>query len=161
MKKIDIPAGVEFRPVGTGDEKIINEFFDAMGGESRALFNRRDFNRRGVLKHCLHPDDETRRYWIAEIDGEMIGYVFFLDFNTSIPALGLALRDDMRGKHLGRALVDFAIRTAKETGKGGIQLTTHVANVRGQALYEAMGFTLVGPCKNGTEFFYLYRFNEN
>ena len=65
MKNVEIPAGVEFRPVVGGDEGIINEFFDSMGGESRAMFNRRDFNRRGVLKHCLHPDDETRRYWIA------------------------------------------------------------------------------------------------
>ena len=98
--------------------------------------------------------------FVAELDGKMIGYLFFLDFNTSIPALGLAIRDELRGRHLGRALVDFAIRTAKESGKGGIQLTTHVANVRGQSLYETMGFTLVGPCKNGTEFFYLYRFQN-
>ena len=160
MKNTDIPSGVGFRPIVSGDEKLTNEFFDSMGGESRAMFNRRDFNRRNALKYCSHPEDETRRYWIAELDGKMIGYLFFLDFNTSIPALGLAIRDELRGRHLGRALVDFAIRTARESGKGGIQLTTHVANVRGQSLYETMGFTLVGPCKNGTEFFYLYRFQN-
>ena len=117
MKNTDIPSGVGFRPIVSGDEKLINEFFDSMGGESRAMFNRRDFNRRNALKYCSHPEDETRRYWIAELDGKMIGYLFFLDFNTSIPALGLAIRDELRGRHLGRALVDFAIRT-KRVGQG-------------------------------------------
>jgi GNAT superfamily N-acetyltransferase len=90
----------------------------------------------------------------------MAGYVFFLDFNTSIPQLGLAVRDDLAGKGLGGYLVDFAIDAVKKAGKGGIQLTTHVANLRAQALYEKKGFVLVGPTKNGTEFFYLLRFCE-
>ena len=160
MKKVDIPAGVEFRTVMPGDEEIINEFFDTMGGESRALFNRRDYNRRGALKYCARPDDKTRIYWLALLDGQVIGYIFFLDWDTSIPELGLALRDQFSGKHLGRALIDFAVRTARESGKGGVSLTTHVANVRAQALYETTGFELIGPCKNGTEFFYLYRYVE-
>ena len=54
----------------------------------------------------------------------------------------------------------FAEDMARKAGKGGIQLTTHVANLRAQALYEKMGFTLIGPTKNGTEFFYLYRYRE-
>ena len=147
------------REITAEDEPLIAEFFDAMGGESRALFNRRDFNRKGVLKYCAKPDP-TRRYWIAELDGKMLGYVFFLDWNTSIPALGVAIRDELRGLHLGRELVAFAQKTAKEAGKGGIQLTTHTANIRGQAMYEAMGFVCMGLCKNGTELFYLYRYRE-
>ena len=151
---------ITFRPMEREDAPAVEAFFDAMGGESRALFNRRDYNRRGALKYCERPDP-TRRYFVAEADGEMVGYVFFLDFNTSIPQLGLAVRDDLRGRGLGRALVAFAIDEVRRGGKGGIQLTTHVANLRAQALYEAMGFTLVGPTKNGTEFFYLYRFSKN
>lgn len=150
---------ISFSEVKACDEERIAEFFDAMGAESRALFNRRDYNRRGVLKFCARPD-ATRRYWIAELDGIMAGYVFFLDWNSSIPSLGLAVRDDLRGKHIGRALVAFAQRTAREAGKGGIQLTTHTANLRGQVLYENMGFECMGLCKNGTELFYLYRYRD-
>ena len=98
---------IEIREVKEGDEPLINDFFDAMGGESRALFNRRDFNRRGVLKFCARPD-KTRRYWLALLDGVMIGYVFFLDFNSSIPALGIAIRDEYHGMHIGRLLIGFA-----------------------------------------------------
>lgn len=148
---------IEIRELAPGDEPLINQLFDSMGGETRALFNRREFNRKGALKFCSRPDP-TRRYWLAMLDDKIAGYVFFLDWNTSIPALGLAVRDDLRGQHLGTRLVDFAQRTARECGKGGIQLTTHFANIRGQALYEKMGFQCMGQCRNGQELFYLYRF---
>ena len=145
------------REISHGDGELMNEFFDAMGAESRALFNRRDYNRRGVLKYCNCPD-KTRRYWLAELDGKAVGYVFFLDWNTSVPTMGVAVRDDFQGKHIGKMLVQFAIDTVKQTGKGGIQLTTHSANLRAQMLYENMGFQCMGLCKNGIELFYLYRY---
>ncbi len=148
---------ITLREIGAGDEGLIDAFFDAMGSESRALFNRRDFNRRGVRKFCSRPDP-TRRYWMAELDGAMAAYVFFLDWNTSIPALGIAVRDDLRGRHLGRNLIAFAQAEARAAGKGGIQLTTHTTNLRAQTLYENMGFVCMGLCKNGTELFYLYRY---
>ena len=157
VDKENILKNLTLREVHSGDEAAINGFFEAMGGESRSLFNRRAYNQRGALKYCQNPD-KTRRYWIAEAEGEMVGYVFFLDFNTSVPELGLAVRDDLRGLHIGRELVAFAQKYARESGKGGITLTTHVANVRGQALYEHMGFKCVGLCKNGTELFYLFKY---
>ncbi len=149
--------GIFLRDAFSGDEDIINEFFDNMGGESRAFFNRRDFNRRGVLKYCAK-GDKTRRYWLWIKDGVMLGYVFFLDYNTSVPSLGIAIRDELRGKGFGSKLVSFAKDIAKKEGKGGIILTTHNANVRAQALYEKAGFTCMGSCKNGTELFYLFRY---
>lgn len=157
MKNVEISNRLTIRPLAPEDASAIENFFDAMGGESRALFNRRDYNKNGVLKYCSRPDP-TRRYFIAELDGCMAGYVFFLNFDTSIPELGLALRDDLQGQHLGRELVAFAQNEARACGKGGLLLTTHVANLRGQALYEAMGFVCMGQCKNGTELFYLYRY---
>ena len=160
MDAMELIKDYELREIKSGDESLINEFFESMGGESRSLFNRRGFNQRGVLKYCANPD-KTRRYFIAEKDEKMLGYVFFLDFNTSIPSLGIAVRDELRGLHLGRSLIAFAQSFAKEQGKGGIQLTTHVANLRGQALYENMGFQCMGICKNGTELFYLFRYLDS
>ena len=148
------------REVCAEDTERIGAFFDGMGGASRSLFNRRDYNRRGVLKYCNKPD-ATRRYVLAlEQDGSMAGYVFFLDDNTSIPELGVAVRDDLQGQGLGRYLVEYAIELARNEGKGGLILTTHVANLRGQTLYESCGFVCMGQCKNGTELFYLLRFRN-
>ena len=152
-------AQVNIRELTADDVSRIENFFDCMGAESRAVFNRRDYNRRGALRACRTPD-ATRRYWIAEWEGVMVGYVFFLDWNTSIPALGIAVRDEWQGRGLGRRLMAFAMERVKDAGKGGIQLTTHVANLRAQVLYESVGFTCMGACKNGTELFYLLRFNQ-
>ena len=159
MKPQNAFENMTLRELTAGDEPLLNEFFDQMGGESRALFNRRDYNRKGVLKQCTRPDP-TRRYWLALLDEKMVGYVFFLDWNSGVPELGLAVRDELQGKHLGRTLVSFALETARNAGKGGVILTTHLANLRAQALYEATGFRQMGVCKNGTEFLYLCRFTE-
>ena len=150
---------MKIRPLQSGDEKIIESFFSSMGGESRALFNRRDYNKRGILKQISRMELD-RRYYIAEYLGEMIGYVFFLSYNTGVPEIGIAIRDDLRGNHLGEILMNYAIGIAKEEGKGGIYLTTHIANVRAAALYEKLGFKQMGVAKNGTELMYLLAFRN-
>lgn len=157
MASGNLIKNITLREIRAGDEELIGEFFDSLDPVSTALFNRRNYNRRGVLRFCAKPDP-NRRYWMAELDGNMAGYVFFLDFHTSIPELGVAVRSDLQGNGLGKHLVEFAINTASECGKGGIQLTTHVANLRAQTLYETLGFVCMGSCKSGTELFYLYRF---
>ena len=145
------------REMVPGDEALINEFFDSMGGAARAVFNRRDYNRRGALRYCTKPDG-TRMYYLFILDGKIAGYVFFLNYNTGIPELGMAVRDELSGIGLGKVIGEFAITLAKEAGVGGLYLTTHVANTRAQALYEYLGFRLIGPTKSGTEFAYLLNF---
>ena len=147
------------REITCNDTKKISDFFDKMGSESRSVFNRRDYNRRGVLKFIAKPDG-TRRYYAAELDGEIAAYFFFLDYDSSIPELGIAVRDDLAGRGIGTHLISLAKDMAKSEGKGGIQLTTHVANLRAQTLYESAGFVCKGVCKNGTELFYLLNFRK-
>ncbi len=161
MADIDksIINSLTIREINAEDTGKISDFFDKMGPESRSVFNRRDYNRRGVLKFIVRPDS-TRRYYAAELDGEIAAYFFFLDYDTSIPELGIAVRDDLAGKGIGTYLVSLAKEMAKEAGKGGIQLTTHVANLRAQTLYESAGFVCKGVCKNGTELFYLLNFRN-
>ena len=148
----------EIREIEPSDEGLINGFFDEMSGEVRSLFNRNDHNRQGVLKQLKRPLS-SRKYWIA-LDGEkMLGYVFLLDTDTGVPTMGIALAEDCRGRGLGKTLTRFVIDKAREMGKGGIQVTTHVANIRAQALYEAMGFRLMGiSARNVQELYYLHAF---
>ena len=153
-KLIDQITVREFTPDDVG---AISDFFDKMSPASRSVFNRRDYNRRGILKFATRPDP-TRKYYLAMLDGEVAGYFFFLDLDTSIPELGIAVRDDLSGRGIGTYLVSLAKDFALNEGKGGIQLTTHVANLRAQTLYESAGFVCRGVCKNGTELFYLLNF---
>lgn len=147
------------RETEAGDAEKVNEFFDAMGAESRALFNRGNYNRQALLKQCTEPDP-TYRYWLALRDGQMLGYVFLAHWNTGVPILGIAVRDDLKGMRLGGYLMDYAIEKAKAAGKGGIFLTTHIANIRGQVLYESRGFECMGTYRNAKELFYLLAFKD-
>ena len=147
------------RPMMSEDKELVNEFFDAMGAESRAMFNRTDYQRKWMLKYCAK-QDPSQHYWLAESDGKMLGFVFFHQWNTTIPMLGIGVRDDLKGMHLGGRLMDYAIEAAKEAGKGGIRLTTHVANLRGQMLYEKKGFRCMGQANNPLEVFYLLWFED-
>ena len=74
----------------------------------------------------------------------MVGYVFLWDMDTGVPWLGIAVRDDFKGRHLGRRLIRHAQECAVAEGKGGILLSTHQNNMRGQMLYERMGFESIG-----------------
>ena len=150
---------LQIRLITSGDEVMIDEFFSVMGGESRALFNRHDGNHQTALAYCRNPGDATK-YFCAVEDGHMIGMVFLWDLNTSIPWLGIAVREDFKGKHIGRKLISYAQKYVRDLGKGGIQLTTYVANLRGQVLYETMGFRKLGCCGCGDELYYLFRYTD-
>ncbi|MBO5938358.1 MAG: GNAT family N-acetyltransferase [Clostridia bacterium] len=150
---------IALREAKSGDEEMVNAFFDRMGGESRAVFNRGEYNRKGLLKFC-QKGDATRKYWLLVDGNEMLGYVFFLDWNMKIPTLGVAVRDDLRGRRLGRSLCEAAIEKAKQSRKGGIMLTTHPANARAQTLYESLGFRCFGIARNCVELFYILNFKD-
>ena len=94
------------------------------------------------------------------LDGDrMAGYLFLWDLNKSVPWLGIAVAEAYKGKHLGRILMQTAKEYAMAQGKGGILLTTHVANLRGQGLYERSGYERLGIHTSG-EILYLLRFDS-
>ena len=147
---------ITIRPLIAGDEGAVNEFFDAMGGESRALFNRHGGNQAGVLDFCEKQNTDRRRYWMAEDeDGRMAGLVFLWDLHTGIPWLGIAVSESMRGKRFGQVLIDVTKSWCHAHNKGGILLTTHMANYRAQSLYERCGFVRLGVSNQDNELLYL------
>ena len=96
--------------------------------------------------------------FMAELDGVMIGYVFLYDMDKCVPVLGIGALEGYKGVGVGSAMMRFAIEYAKKMEKGGIMLTTHVANTRGQGLYEKYGFERLGTALTG-ELLYLLRFD--
>lgn len=146
---------VVIRPFQGTDRDAVSEFFDQMGGESRAFFNRDDGNRFTALKF-FDEQPKDKNYFMAELNGVMVGLVFLYDMKRSIPWLGIAVREEYKGMHIGRKLMDYAASYAESQGKGGILLTTHVSNIRGQALYERSGYERMGMHESG-EALYLLR----
>lgn len=154
---MDDQQDVAIRPFAAGDETLVSAFFDQMGGETRALFNRGDGNRFTAMRFFEGAQDHTARF-LAEAGGRMVGYVFLWDMDKRVPWLGVAVSEDWKGRHLGRRLLNHAHAYAKELGKGGILLTTGFANVRGQGLYARMGYEHIGTHISG-ELLYIIRFD--
>lgn len=143
------------RPFASSDQTLVEAFFDQMGGETRAFFDRAGGNRAGALSYFQGTDQHTLR-WLA-LDGDrMVGYLFLWDLDTGVPWLGIGVAEDFKGRHLGRRLMQVARDHAEQAGKGGILLTTHVANIRGQGLYERCGYERMGMHAGG-EVLYLLR----
>jgi len=153
----DLPENINIREFAPGDRAMVEEFFAQMGGESKAFFNRGDWNHQNAIKFFDGSADADTVYFLAELDGLMLGYVFLWDLNRGVPWLGIAVREEYKGRHLGRLLIEHASKYAQAAGKGGILLTTHVVNLRGQGLYERMGFERLGTHTSG-EVLYLKRF---
>ena len=148
--------GVLIRPFMEGDRDAVNEFFDQMGGETRGFFNKGDGNRKLALKWFTPERDNWLEPFFVEKDGVMVGYIFLFEADTYLPELGIAVREDWKGKHLGRRLIQFLIDYTKERGDGGLMLTTSPANVRGWSLYSRMGFKHMGTYTDG-ELLFIYR----
>ena len=148
-------ANLTIRPFQPDDQDAVVGFFDQMGGEPRAFFNRNDANRTTALRYFSDKPEDIR-YFMAEQNGLMVGYVFLFEMNRSVPWLGIAVREEYKGRHIGRKLLAYAEAYAKAQGKGGILLTTHVSNIRGQSLYERCGYERMGMHQSG-EVLYLRR----
>ena len=153
------------RNFSIGDRELVTEFFNQMGGESRSFFNRGDGNRNNALSFFDKNGEEPNAVrFLSSVTDEsgkeiMTGYVFAWDMSTSVPILGIAVREEYKGKGLGRLLIQHLTNYLKDKNYGGIMLTTSFANVRGQSLYTRMGFEHIGTHTNG-EMLYILRYKK-
>lgn len=158
---VDIDVA-RIRQLGPEDIPMVLEFFDQMAGDTRAMFNRGDINRIRILEHLGGPRNDREAHFAAVVkegdDSEkMVGYVFVWDLDTLIPWLGICVREDWKGHHLGRKMLEFLDSYIQPKGYGGLMLTSVPANIRAHALYERMGFEYFGTHPS-SEFLYIKRY---
>ena len=146
------------------DRERVYAFFRKLGDEGSTFFNRKGNNEKGVYAF-LNGEEPNRIYWAAVAntpDGEEIaGIVFLWKKNTKVPWLGIGVSEQWKGRHLGRRLMSVAAEWAESVGAGGIMLTTAPENVRGQGLYERMGYERIGTYHDGELLYLLTLPNEN
>lgn len=84
----------------------------------------------------------------AVINGEMVGWCdvcrHSLEIEAHVGTLGIGLLPELRGKGLGKALLDVAINAAERLNFRRIELTAFSDNHRAIALYETRGFVREG-----------------
>ena len=154
---MDNHEGIVIRGFAKNDRQLVVDFFDQMGGETRVLFCS-EGNRKVALSF-FDGDPKDKVFFLAELNGRMVGYVFLYETLKVVCWLGIAVSEDMKGKHLGGRLIQHAKDYAKQLGMGGIMLTTHIANLRGQGLYIREGFERLGIHSSGEQLF-IFRFDN-
>lgn len=91
-------------------------------------------------------------FYLAEVDGETVGYVKLgpstLPFEQLGPAVELRqlyILDEWHGSGIARVLMDWALEEARRRGVRELLLTVYTDNHRAKRFYERYGFEDVGP----------------
>jgi DNA-binding MarR family transcriptional regulator/GNAT superfamily N-acetyltransferase len=108
-----------------------DETFEALAAEVGAKFLR-DF------------DPKKERAWIAEKDGENVGFVMLIRQSDEVAKLRMLLVDPKaRGLGIGKRLVEECIRFARNRGYNKVTLWTNDILVTACHIYRETGFQLV------------------
>ena len=91
-------------------------------------------------------EPSRRPIWVMEDGGEVIGWLSLSDFYDARPAyhataeIGVYVREDYRGRGIGRRLVEEAISRAPELGLKTLTAGAFGHNEASVRLFEVMGF---------------------
>jgi ribosomal protein S18 acetylase RimI-like enzyme len=113
-------------------------------GEAYAL--PRDWSREAALAYWCSPDHDV---FVAEHDGAIVGTYFVcanhLGGGAHVANAGYATAQDAQGKGVARAMCEHSIDHARSRGFRAMQFNFVIAsNTRAVALWQRMGFTIVG-----------------
>src|SRR5437763_497309 len=145
------PAPPTIRPFQPGDleriRRITIDSFEAVSIDRNieGQFGRvagRDWRERKAHDVSLDCQVNPEGVFVAEINGEVIGYVTTrLDRFTAIGRIpNLAVDARYRGVGLGSALIHHAVEYLRAEGMAMAKIETLAQNERGQALYPRCGF---------------------
>ena len=87
------------------------------------------------------------RYLVAEENGEILGYAGAWVILDESHITNIAVREDARGRGLGRSLTAELLQILSNLGACYATLEVRVSNVRAQNLYKSLGFISVGKRK--------------
>ena len=85
---------------------------------------------------------EGSRLVVAESDGRVTGFLVFTAMDETIPAQVhlVGVEKDLRGKGIGRRLLEFAIEHAKDSGKEKLRLYARPWNTAMRKVCANVGF---------------------
>lgn len=120
---------------------------DEQSAEFAALLERICFSHPWSEKAIL--EEAERGYFIAAFgDGSFAGYAGMTAVLDERSVCNIAVMPEFRKHGIGKLLVGALIKNARETGTSVIMLEVRESNAAAIALYEKMGFELVGKRKN-------------
>ena len=93
--------------------------------------------------------DRPLSLWLVAVDGEdVVGYIGSQIVPDEADMMNVAVRADHRRMGIGRELVSRLISCLQDQGVRSLSLEVRVSNTPACALYESMGFAVVGRRPN-------------
>jgi GNAT superfamily N-acetyltransferase len=90
----------------------------------------------------LEPALARGELWVAEADGELVGFLLAQPLDDSLYIREVAVALDRQGQGLGRALIAAAAAHARQAGHAELTLTTDELIAWNRPFYERLGFRL-------------------
>ncbi|MCO1340138.1 ribosomal-protein-alanine N-acetyltransferase [Kocuria polaris] len=91
---------------------------------------------------------DTRRYWVAEADGVVVGYAGMMCVLPIADVQTIAVVPEYEGRGIGTALLEAMIREARTRGAENVMLEVREDNPRAQQLYARHGFEQIHVRRN-------------
>lgn len=126
------PRFVKFRAMTPGDVA-------AVGALERAAY---PFPwSEGIFRDCIRVGYLCR---VAELDGQVVAYGIVAMGAGEAHILNLCVRDDLRGRGVGRQMLALLLERARQAGVGEAFLEVRPTNGLAISLYQSFGFVQVG-----------------
>jgi ribosomal-protein-alanine N-acetyltransferase len=83
---------------------------------------------------------DTRRYIVAEVDGDPVGYAGLMVIDTTADIQTIGVLPGFEGRGIGRTLLTELLAEARRRGADNVMLEVRADNPRAQQLYTRFGF---------------------
>jgi [ribosomal protein S18]-alanine N-acetyltransferase len=125
---------VSFEKLAEANVRELADFFAAV--DARYFTNATEEAARAFL---AEPEDV---HILGRLGGDVVAFGMLRGWHEgyAVPSLGIAVRRDLEGRGVGRAMMDALERSARERGADAIRLRVHPDNVRARRLYLARGY---------------------
>ena len=132
---------VRIRPIEASDRDALEAFYAALSEESRATRFLGAVAGIGDVQaaYFCTPDHAHREGLVAVRAGQIVGHVCIEPDGPSCAEVAVAVADSLRGRGLGRRLVDEAVNWARADGYAELSATMLAGNVPIQRLLRSLG----------------------
>ncbi len=104
----------------------------------------------GPLSEFAKSHTAREKIWLLERNGTLAGSVAIVEASTEAAQLRwLLLNPDLRGRGLGRMLMEEALRFCREHGYRSVFLWTEASLIAAGGLYKSFGFRLIEEKTHG------------
>lgn len=136
------------RQLARTDEPQAVAFFSAVSSDPDVarFFNPHPLDAQNAAR-VIDPTGTAPDVYFGAFEGaEMVGYGMLRGWSEGyeVPAFGVCVRPDQRGKRIGGMLLDWAIARAEERGAPAVMLKVSAENFSARKLYESRGFEFGG-----------------